>query len=93
MTYPSIIDFLVRKKSKDNADTSVTFNLAVMALKSDQLLIIGDLQIREIFEFYTLTRYQTYSSINTHIIVSMETIPPVDQNNVVGLFKQNLAVV
>lgn len=69
MTYPSIIDFLIRKKSKDNADTSVTFNLAVMALKSDQLLIIGDLQIREIFEFYTLTRYQTYSSINTHIIV------------------------
>ena len=69
MTYPSIIDFLVRKKSKDNADTSVTFNLAVMALKSDQLLIIGDLQIREIFEFYTLTRYQTHSSINTHIIV------------------------
>ena len=69
MTYPSIIDFLIRKKSKDNADTSVTFNLAVMALKSDQLLIIGDLQIREIFEFYTLTRYQTYSSVNTHIIV------------------------
>ena len=69
MTYSSIIGFLVRKKSKDNADTTVTFNLAVMALKSDQLVIIGDLQIREIFKFYTLTRFQTYSSINTHIIV------------------------
>ena len=66
MTYSSIIGFLVRKKSKDNADTSVTFNLAVMALKSDQLVIIRDLQVREIFKFYTLTRFQTYSSINTH---------------------------
>ena len=35
MTYPSIIGFIVKKKSKDSVDTLVTFNLAVMALKSD----------------------------------------------------------